>query len=112
MNGGGANEAHILSNGLVGVLGHIACFDNDGNRHYYPMIFVLNPITGEYSDIELIAKRAHFLPGETKRPDLKDVVFSGGLIRKSDGTANLYAGISDAEAHKLIINDPFLQFEE
>lgn len=108
---GGANELHLLSNGWVGVLGHIACYDDHNNRHYYPMIFVLDPETGWYSDIELIAVRSCFLPGEAKRSDLVDVVFSGGLIRKADGTADLFAGISDAEAHRITISDPFIKFE-
>jgi hypothetical protein len=109
---GGANEAHLLANGLVGILGHVASFDKEGNRHYYPMVFALNPETGEFSDIELIATRSQFLPGPSKRPDLMDVVFSGGLVRKSDGTADLYAGISDAEAQKITIKDPFLKYEQ
>ncbi|GAA0845397.1 DUF1861 family protein [Bifidobacterium pullorum subsp. gallinarum] len=109
---GGANELHILSNGLVGVLGHVASFDEAGDRHYYPMVFALDPQTGEFSDMELIAVRAEFLSGETKRPDLADVVFSGGLVRHSNGTADLYAGISDAEAHRITIQDPFLKFEQ
>jgi len=108
---GGANEPHLLSNGWVGILGHIACFDAEGNRHYYPMVFALHPFTGEHSDIELIAARSRFLPGASKRADLVDVVFSGGLVRRADGSAELYAGISDAEAHKLTIPDPFLKFE-
>ncbi|WP_299093775.1 DUF1861 family protein [uncultured Metabacillus sp.] len=108
---GGANEAHLLANGRIGVLGHIANFDKEGNRHYYPMVFAIDPETGDYSDIEFIATRANFLDGPSKRPDLVDVVFSGGLVRKSDGTADLYAGISDADAQKITIADPFLQYE-
>ncbi|WP_314587198.1 DUF1861 family protein [Paenibacillus terrigena] len=108
---GGANEAHLLKNGLLGVLGHIASFDTAGDRHYYPMVFALDPLTGEHSDIKLIAVRNQFLPGAAKRPDLEDVVFSGGLVRHQDGTAHLYAGISDAEAQSATIPDPFAQFE-
>ncbi|TXK87987.1 DUF1861 family protein [Geobacillus sp. AYS3] len=108
---GGVNELHLLSNGLVGVLGHIARFGEDGKRHYYPMVFVLNPDTMELSDIELIATRSHFLEGPAKRPDLVDVVFSGGLIRKEGGTADFYAGISDAEAQKITVIDPFVKYE-
>ncbi|WP_205620183.1 MTP-1 family protein [Cohnella thermotolerans] len=108
---GGANELHLLAGGLVGVLGHIACFDAWGARHYYPMAFALDPETGEHSDIELIAARNRFLPGEAKRSDLADVVFSGGLIRKPDGTADLYAGVGDAEAQKITIADPFARYE-
>lgn len=109
---GGANEVHLLKNGLLGVLGHIACFDGDGNRHYYPMVFTFDPKTRTYSDIRIIAERSNFLPGPSKRPDLQDVVFSGGLIRHLDGTAELYAGTSDAEAQKIRIRDPFLDDEK
>ncbi|WP_376771899.1 MTP-1 family protein [Paenibacillus rhizosphaerae] len=108
---GGANEIHVLSNGLLGVLGHTACYDAEGDRHYYPMIFVLDPQTAAFSDMTLIAVRADFLPGPAKREDLQDVVFSGGLVRRGDGTAVLYAGTSDAEAQRLIIADPFARFE-
>ncbi|WP_036584724.1 MTP-1 family protein [Paenibacillus darwinianus] len=108
---GGANELHPLAGGLVGVLGHIACFDERGDRHYYPMAFAFDPATGRHSDIEVIATRRRFLPGAAKRADLVDVVFSGGLVRRPDGTALLYAGISDAEAHRLTITDPFLKYE-
>lgn len=108
---GGANEPHLLANGLLGVLGHIASFDGEGNRHYYPVAFAFDPETGEFSDMELIATRGHFLPGPSKRPDLADVVFSGGLVRNTDGTAEFYAGISDAEAQNITISDPFLKFE-
>jgi Protein of unknown function (DUF1861) len=109
---GGANELHILNNGRIGVLGHIASFDEEGSRHYYPMVFSLNPETGEHTEIQLIAIRDDFLAGASKRPDLVDVVFSGGLVRKEDETAEFYAGISDAEAHRITIQDPFNQFEK
>jgi hypothetical protein len=108
---GGANEIHVLSNGLLGVLGHIACYDEQHHRHYYPMVFVIHPVTGKYSDLELIAIRAKTLPGEPKRIDLLDVMFSGGIIRECDGTAYLYTGISDAESHRIKIPDPFLKYE-
>jgi hypothetical protein len=108
---GGANECHLLSNGLVGVLGHIACFDENGDRHYYPMTFVFNPDTKEASPMTLLAVRDHFLPGPAKRPDLVDVVFSGGLKRIAGGKAELYAGISDADAQKVTVPDPFISFE-
>lgn len=109
---GGCNEIHLLANGKLGVLGHIARFDEQGDRHYYPMVFGYDPITGAYSDMQIIAERSDFLPGPSKRPDLADVVFSGGLVREGGGKAALYAGISDAEAQKLIIPDPFAELEK
>ena len=107
----GANEAHRLSNGLLGVLGHIAYFDPNEHRHYYPMVFCVNPRTGEASPPEIIACRADFPSGPAKRPDLVDVMFSGGLVRQGDGNATLYAGLSDAEAGCILLPDPFAQFE-
>lgn len=109
---GGSNEIHLLANGKLGVLGHIARFDEQGDRHYYPMAFGFDPATGQYTDMEIIAERADFLPGPAKRPDLADVVFSGGLVRQGDGKATLYAGISDAEAQSLVIDDPFIKLEQ
>jgi len=108
---GGCNEIHVLSNGKLGVLGHIARFDEEGNRHYYPMAFALDPDTGRYSKMKILAERSDFLPGPAKRADLTGVVFSGGLVRLGDGTAELYAGIGDAEAQKLRIPDPFAEYE-
>jgi hypothetical protein len=104
---GGANEIHVLKDGKLGVLGHIARFDTEGNRHYYAMAFIFDPESREAGPMEIIATRDDFPPGESKRPNLKDVVFTGGLVRQLDGTAWLYAGLSDAEAGRILIPDPF-----
>jgi hypothetical protein len=108
---GGANEAHLLKNGHVGVLGHIACFDDQLNKHYYSMVFSINPETCEKTPIKIIATRSDFPDGPGKRPDLKDVVFSGGLVRLGNGRAILSVGVSDAEAYRIEIPDPFIEYE-
>lgn len=108
---GGANEAHLLKNGKIGVLGHIANFSDGDVRHYYPMVFSLDPRTGETSQMEIIAERSNFVDGPAKRDDLIDVLFSAGLIRKNDGTAVLYTGVSDVESQCITIKDPFIKFE-
>lgn len=108
---GGANEAHLLKGGRIGVLGHIARMDEGNIRHYYPMAFAFHPASGAHTPIKLIAARDMFPDGPAKRPDLKDVLFSGGLHRHDDGTATLYTGVSDAEAHRIVIEDPFLEYE-
>lgn len=108
---GGANEIHLLTNGDIGVLGHIACFDKEGNRHYYPMTFLYEPETNEIKNMEIIATRDDFPEGPAKRPDLQDILFSGGLLRLENGQADLYVGVSDAEAHKVILPDPFAKYE-
>ena len=107
----GANEVHLLENGHLGVLGHVACFDAEQNRHYYPMAFSVDPVTRKPSPIHIIAQRSFFPNGASKRPDLADVVFSGGIVRNKDRTVSLFAGTSDAAAAVVKIPDPFLQFE-
>ncbi|MBI5833958.1 MAG: DUF1861 family protein [Armatimonadetes bacterium] len=105
---GGANEAHLLPDGRFGVLGHIAWMEAGDIRHYYPMVFAVDPDTLATTPVRIIATRAQFPPGPAKRPDLVDVVFSGGLQRHWDGTATLFAGVSDAGAAWLTMPDPLL----
>lgn len=106
---GGANEVHPLGGTKVGVLGHIARFDEAGNRHYHAAAFVFDWSDGSYTPMQIIAMRCNFQDGPSKRPDLEDVIFSGGMIRHGDGTARLYCGVSDAEGHSITIPDPFTQ---
>ncbi|QEY33831.1 DUF1861 family protein [Caproiciproducens galactitolivorans] len=109
---GGTNQLHLLNNGKIGVLSHIANFDEEGNRHYYSTCFLLDPATGMHLPMKIIAVRCNFEDGPSKREDLKDVVFSGGLVRHGNGTACLYCGVGDAEAHCLTIPDPFVEWEK
>lgn len=109
---GGVNELHVLRDGRIGILGHIAYFTEDRLRHYYAMSFVWNPTTKHATSIRIIAASSSFIDVQNyKRPDLQDVIFPGGLVRLGDGRAELYAGINDCEAHKLLIPDPFLDHE-
>jgi len=103
---GGANELHLLSDGRIGVIGHIAYQDEKG-KHYYAMAFIYDPKTKSSSPIKIIATRKNFPHGKAKNPKLDDIIFPGGLIRNNDGTATLYAGLGDAETGKLTIADPF-----
>ncbi|EDM26416.1 hypothetical protein LNTAR_05559 [Lentisphaera araneosa HTCC2155] len=110
---GGANEIHLLSNGKLGVLAHIAKFSSDeSTRHYAACAFLYDPKSNEYSKVKMIACRELFNEGAAKRPDLQDVIFSGGLKRLGNGRAVLYAGAGDAEAHWLEIADPFTEWEQ
>lgn len=103
---GGVNAAYLLENGEIGVLGHIACFEPEGVRHYYPMTFRLHPETGAHTMPVILAERREFLAGESKRDDLVDVLFSGGLCGKGD-TLLLYVGVSDCEVQYKPVPNPF-----
>lgn len=106
---GGANEAHLLASGEIGVIAHAAFFEQDilyGKRRYYAVSFILDPATRAWRDYRIIAARDQFAPGPAKRADLIDVVFSSG-IEQVGGTTRLYAGTSDAEAQWVEIKYPF-----
>ena len=81
-------------------------------RHYYGMTFALNPLTGKRTDMKIIAEKKDFGDSEYKRKDLVDVIFVGGIVRHKNKTASLYTGLSDAEGHVAVIEDPFLEYEE
>ncbi|HEY8145086.1 MAG TPA: DUF1861 family protein [Kofleriaceae bacterium] len=107
---GGANEIVPLGGDRFGVLGHIARFDARGARHYYPVAFTIDAGSGQVSRMRTLVERRDLsggLAGASKRGDLRDVLFSGGLERHSDGTATLYVGAGDAEVHAVRIADPF-----
>ena len=108
---GGTNEIHLLKNGLLGVVGHIACRTPEG-RQYQSMAFVLDPATGEHDALRIIACRNDICTSSvSKRPDLVDVLFTGGMVRHGNGTATLYTGVSDCESWRAEISDPFADYE-
>lgn len=106
MEWGGVNAVYPLADGRLGVLGHIACYEPEGVRHYYPMAFYFNPADGNYTEPVLLAERKEFVEGPTKRDDLRDVLFSGGLCEEN-GTTYLYVGVSDCEVQYMPIEKPF-----
>ena len=101
---GGSNEVHVVD-GKLFVLGHIAKFDENKNLHYYPFVFeakgldVVNP--------HIIAERKDFAFCDPKRPDLEDVVFSGGIVFENE-SYYLYSGIGDSSGQKIKIENPFI----
>lgn len=111
MEWGGVNQVHLLPDGMLGVLGHISYRCENNCLHYHVMTFIQNPQTGVHTPPEIILTRAMLPEGDSKRPNLKDVLFAGGMVRQSDGTATLYTGVSDCETWCVTIPDPFLAHE-
>ena len=112
---GGANQLFVLKNGMIGVLGHMARGEYDGDvyvRHYYSMVFAIDPITRNHTQPKIICERADFPTTAVRNAGLEDIVFTAGLERYEDGTACLYTGLSDAAAGCAIIRDPFIEYEE
>ncbi len=102
----GANEAHLLDDGQLGVLAHAAYDDQDG-QHYFATSFILDPASREYTPMKMIGSRSIFPNGPSKRSTLCNVVFSGGLVRHANKRATLYCGLSDCECGQIEIDDPF-----
>jgi hypothetical protein len=111
----GVNAAYTLKNGLVGVVGHIACHTEDAqeklHKNYYPVTFALHPQTNTPVGMKIIATRDDFPPGQSKVETLRNVLFVGGLVRHDDGAATMYVGAGDAESYEVRIVDPFLEYE-
>ena len=102
----GVNAIYVLKNNNLGVIGHIANFSKNGERNYYVISFTFDYLSNNFSNMKIIATRDELPKGESKREDLRNVLFPGGLIRK-DGISKLYVGVSDAEAYEILIKDPF-----
>ncbi len=102
----GVNQAILLDDGKIGVIGHIAKFSDDGIRHYYSMAFTLDFNNKHCSKIKVIAERSDFLPSEAKRADLIDVLFSAGIINVNNKMI-LYTGVNDIEVQAKQIANPF-----
>jgi hypothetical protein len=112
---GGCNQLYVISNGLIGVIGHIACGEMIGTDHiihYYGMSFAIDPLSRACTPIKIIAARDCFPPGPQKNVRTADVIFTAGMTRLEDGQALLYAGLSDCQAGVVKIADPLIEYEK
>ena len=117
---GGPNEIHVLTNGKLGILGHVAHYaPKDPHnpqsplvKHYYAMTFCFDPATKQASGIKIIATANSFPGVEPKKDDLGGIIYSGGLLRLKDGAAALYCGVGDVTAGMIWMEeDPLLEYE-
>jgi hypothetical protein len=94
-NWGGANQILKVDGNQALVLGHLARHKADQTLQYTAMVMTIDLKLQAITSAEMIATRADFQPGDAKRPDLEDVIFSGGY---EANTRRIYVGTSDAEA--------------
>lgn len=109
---GGVNQAYLLPDGRVGVIGHAAFLeDRDGMslQVYCNTSFVLDPATRLLSDYRVIGTAAAYPVTPAKLPRLIDCVFTSGLVARPDGKADLYSGVRDAFCGRITIDDPFAE---
>ena len=111
---GGCNQLYNLKNGLIGIIGHKSCGEYmDGIHiiHYYSMAFAIDPVTRKVTQTKVIGTRDCYPRGPQKNVRTADVTFTSGIIRLGNGKAELYAGLSDCQVGKIIIDDPFEEYE-
>ena len=103
---GGANQAFELAPGLIGVVGHVSC-RIEGKLNYNSMVFVFDTEKTQHTPLEIIASRSDLPSGPSKRDDLVDVLFTGGLVFEDNGSVSLFTGVSDCEAYVINMDNPF-----
>lgn len=108
---GGTNQLIVLKNGLLGILGHIARVDKDGKKDYAAAAIIIDPGTKKALHIEVIATTYSFSGITPKNIEMDEILYSGGIIRRENGMATLYAGLGDTVAGFIEIPDPFLEWE-
>ncbi len=100
---GGVNQALPLSDGSIGVIGHVA-YQTTHTKHYAAMSFTFNQQKKTHTSLTRIATRNDFPAALSKRsPELDDVIFPAGI----DNDYTLYCGLSDFCIGKKKIKNPF-----
>ena len=122
---GGCNQAYLLTNGNIGIIGHQSfsqpcenvseeSASNDFTKPsttsldvYVNIAFEFNPETFEVTNRKVIGTRSCYPEGLSKRPSLVDCTFTSGITLREDGKADLYGGMSDVEEGRITIDYPF-----
>ncbi|HUC89618.1 MAG TPA: DUF1861 family protein [Patescibacteria group bacterium] len=112
----GVNEVRILKDSQghawVGLLGHVALEDHEGNIHYAACTYKISLEALLDKNVhkilpQIIATRSCFQTGPSKTDKIRDVIFPGHLEHIKDYTYRLWAGLSDTRIGALEIDDPF-----
>jgi hypothetical protein len=108
---GGCNQAYLLENNNIGVIGH-QCYtqpmkNGEALSVYVNISFEFDPQTFEVKDRKIIGTRSCYPKGPSKVPSLIDCTFTSGIILKNDGKADLYGGIGDTMEGRITIDYPF-----
>lgn len=111
---GGCNQAYLLENGLIGIIGH-KCYkaaNEEGQEilTYMNFSFVYDPDKNSVMDEKIIGTRNCYPDGPAKMPNLPDCAFTSGIVMRDDGKVDLYSGISDCEQGRIVIDYPFAKY--
>jgi len=106
---GGCNQCFALDTGRIGVVGHKSYIapGDPPLQVYVNTAFVFDPESGTVLDDRILATRSSYPAAAAKKPELVDCAFTSGIVRRGDGTADLYSGLGDAAEGRVVIDDPF-----
>ncbi len=112
----GVNNIYLIQGptgeAWVGLLGHVALRDPQGNKHYAASTYRISLQQLLDSDVHavrphIIATRACFPPGAAKTPQDVDVLFPGHLEQLDSYRYYLWTGLSDTAIGRIEVFDPF-----
>lgn len=113
---GGVNDIIPLNEDKVGLIGHIARYnpDNQSEKEYYSTAMVYSREREQIISLRIILEARDLPYGvRGKRPDLRNVVFSGGAIQLTDGRIKISGGSGDTEAFEAIVEvEEFLRYAQ
>lgn len=108
---GGCNQAYLLQDGMIGVIGHKCYHELDAagvkQQVYMNVAFVFDRSKHEAVDVKIVGTRPCYPPGPPKKPNLVDCAFTSGIVMRPDGKADLYSGIGDTAEGRIVIDYPF-----
>ena len=108
---GGVNQAILLENGKLGIIGHMSYndTDKDGQRQsvYCNCSFVFDINDRSCENFKIIGTKSCYAPCPPKLDRLADCAFTSGVVKRSDGRYDLYSGAGDTHEGRIVIDDPF-----
>lgn len=110
---GGCNQAYLLRDGSIGIIGHKSYADVAANGDqlavYVNTAFEFDPRTLQATNQKIIGTKACYPACPAKMPALVDCTFTSGIVMRGDGRVDLYAGVGDVAEGRIAIEYPFSQ---
>ena len=120
---GGCNQAYLLDDGRIGVLGHQSFsmhaskengpvdpaqpFGDESLAVYMNVAFEFDPLSFEVNNKQIVGTRSCYPDYPCKRPSLRDCAFTSGITLRADGRVDLYSGIGDTTEGRIVVDYPF-----
>lgn len=110
---GGVNQPILLSDGLIGLIGHqgYALFDGDFEYPIYVnTAYVYDPKANSLLMKKVIGVRSDYPYADPKNPHLIYCAFTSGITPAPNGNVYMYSGLGDSREGRIEIPDPFAAY--